>query len=301
MLCRWRKPEPGSPARSALDRVRQDRGLGVLTAAAMVVFVVVVYVIVVIGGGALARPHVAQPVAVRAGHRDRGHRVRPGPPRVQAASPARCTRTDCSPYQVLAQFPRQCHRLLPGEELPARMARCWPRAPERPAPRCGWPCTGGWNWRRAGRRHHDRTATPRRAHPAQPERPAASTVPPSIPNRRAHAKTRPDRGRPTIVVDGARHSLAVRERGELLGALTVVLRDGQQLAPVEERLFAGLAAQSGLMLRVAGLRTELEQQLARPGAAQRTNCARPAGIWSPGRTPSGSDWNATSMTAPNRN
>ena len=29
---------------------------------------------------------------------------------------------------------------------------------------------------------------------------------------------------------------------ELLGALTVVVRDGQQLTPVEERLFAGLAA-----------------------------------------------------------
>ena len=64
-----------------------------------------------------------------------------------------------------------------------------------------------------------------------------------------------------IAVDGLRRSLAVRQRGELLGALAVVLRDGQQLTPVEERLFAGLAAQSGLMLRVAGLRTELEQQL----------------------------------------
>ncbi|MET0864948.1 MAG: ATP-binding protein, partial [Nakamurella sp.] len=66
---------------------------------------------------------------------------------------------------------------------------------------------------------------------------------------------------PEIVVQGLRHTLAVRERGELLGALTVVARDGQKLTPVEERLFAGLAAQSGLMLRDAGLRTELEQQL----------------------------------------
>ena len=66
---------------------------------------------------------------------------------------------------------------------------------------------------------------------------------------------------PVVVIEGPRHSLAVRERGELLGALTVVVQDGQQLTPVEERLFAGLAAQSGLMLRVAGLRAELEQQL----------------------------------------
>jgi signal transduction histidine kinase len=54
----------------------------------------------------------------------------------------------------------------------------------------------------------------------------------------------------------------VRERGELLGALSVVLRVGQQLTPVEERLFAGLAAQSALALRTAGLREELEQRLA---------------------------------------
>jgi len=47
---------------------------------------------------------------------------------------------------------------------------------------------------------------------------------------------------PWVVVDGARHTLAVHERGELLGALAVVVRDGQQLTPVEERLFAGLAA-----------------------------------------------------------
>ena len=91
---------------------------------------------------------------------------------------------------------------------------------------------------------------------------------------------------PVVVVEGRRHSLAVRERGELLGALTVVVRDGQQLTPVEERLFAGLAAQSGLMLRVAGLRAELEQQLAAAGATHRGIAQRHDATWSPGRTPS---------------
>ncbi len=61
--------------------------------------------------------------------------------------------------------------------------------------------------------------------------------------------------------DGRRHSLPVRERGELLGTLTVTVDDDHELSPVEERLFAGLAAQSGLVLRVAGLRAELEQEL----------------------------------------
>jgi signal transduction histidine kinase len=59
-----------------------------------------------------------------------------------------------------------------------------------------------------------------------------------------------------------RHSLDVIERGELLGRLTVVTRPGQDLSPVERRLFAGVAAQAGLILRVAGLRTELQQRLA---------------------------------------
>ena len=58
------------------------------------------------------------------------------------------------------------------------------------------------------------------------------------------------------------------------GALTVVVHEGQELTPVEERLFAGLAAQSGLMLRVAGLRAELEQQLA--GLERRTEELRKA-------------------------
>ena len=82
----------------------------------------------------------------------------------------------------------------------------------------------------------------------------AATAPPAL------GLERPDSA-PVIVVEGLRHSIAVRERGELLGALTVVVPEGQRLTPVEERLFSGLAAQSGLMLRVAGLRTELEQQL----------------------------------------
>jgi len=68
----------------------------------------------------------------------------------------------------------------------------------------------------------------------------------------------PGAGSPT---GGRQHSLPVQERGELLGALTVTLDDDHELSPVEERLFAGLAAQSGLVLRVAGLRTELERQL----------------------------------------
>ena len=53
------------------------------------------------------------------------------------------------------------------------------------------------------------------------------------------------------------------------------------------------------MLRVAGLRAELEQQLARCSGARRS-CAGRDETWSPARTPSGNGWNATSTTARSR-
>jgi signal transduction histidine kinase len=54
----------------------------------------------------------------------------------------------------------------------------------------------------------------------------------------------------------------VRHGDEVLGALVVRERPGVVLTPVEERLFAGLADQAGLVLRGARLRAELELRLA---------------------------------------
>jgi signal transduction histidine kinase len=65
--------------------------------------------------------------------------------------------------------------------------------------------------------------------------------------------------------DGAeapgRRTLEVRQAGELLGALRLQVREGQALTTVEERLFAGLAAQAGLVLHGARLRAELAVRL----------------------------------------
>ena len=52
----------------------------------------------------------------------------------------------------------------------------------------------------------------------------------------------------------------VRHGNELLGALVVQERDQVPLTSVEERLFAGLADQAGLVLRGARLRAELERR-----------------------------------------
>jgi signal transduction histidine kinase len=59
-----------------------------------------------------------------------------------------------------------------------------------------------------------------------------------------------------------RRQLPVRQAGELLGVLVVQEHEDIPLTPVEERLFAGLADQAGLVLRGVRLRAELVHRLA---------------------------------------
>ena len=54
--------------------------------------------------------------------------------------------------------------------------------------------------------------------------------------------------------------MAVAHAGELLGVLRLQERPGLPLSSVEERLFTALASRAGLMLRLAGVRAELERQ-----------------------------------------
>jgi len=246
-------------ARVAVDRIRQDGGLRPLTAVTMLAFVVVVYAIVVVGGGALlgrtGTPSLWLSVLATAIVAIAFEPIRV---RVKRLFSRVLHQDRTSPYQVLAHFPKTVTGAYPAEELPARMAKVltegtgaaraevWLVVHGRLELAASWPSTPFGT-------------DVDTAQPADPPHMAttdcAATAPPAL------GLDRPDSA-PNIVVEGLRHSLAVRERGELLGALTVVARAGQRLSPVEERLFAGLAAQSGLMLRVAGLRAELEQQLA---------------------------------------
>ncbi len=67
-----------------------------------------------------------------------------------------------------------------------------------------------------------------------------------------------------VAVDelSGQRQLPVRQAGELLGVLVVQEHENVPLTPVEERLFAGLADQAGLVLRGARLRAELVHRLA---------------------------------------
>lgn len=216
-----------------------------LTVVAMVAYVVVVYALVVVGGGALVgetgAPGLWLSVLATAVVAITFEPVRAGVSRWLA----RVLRRDrMTPYQVLAQFRQTATGAYPAAELPARMARVLAEGTGAAAAQVWLTVRGRLELAAIWSAHHTDDAGLA----------AASVEAPAIgPVEAVDA--------PAVVVEGSRRSLAVRERGELLGALAVVVRDGQELTPVEERLFAGLAAQSALMFRVAGLRAGLEQEL----------------------------------------
>jgi len=61
--------------------------------------------------------------------------------------------------------------------------------------------------------------------------------------------------------DGSFRMVAVHYQGELLGALSLGKRAGEDLTPVEENLLAHLASQAGLLLKNVGLTADLQSRL----------------------------------------
>jgi signal transduction histidine kinase len=64
------------------------------------------------------------------------------------------------------------------------------------------------------------------------------------------------------------YAVAVRDRGKLLGALSVTMPANDPMTPAKERLVADLASQAGLVLRNVGLVEELRESRRRLVAAQ---------------------------------
>src|SRR3954465_6341754 len=83
----------------------------------------------------------------------------------------------------------------------------------------------------------------------------------------------PASGGRDLTADG-RRAISVRHGGQAYGVFRLQERDGHALSSVEERLFTGLAAQAGLVLRLVGLRAELaarhEELAARASELQRS-------------------------------
>jgi signal transduction histidine kinase len=196
-------------------------------------FVVWVYVVVVLGGGALI-----------------GHTDSPSLPlsvlattvvallfaRVQAALERATTRWGlgaATPYDVLSHFSDAVTSAYATDELPARMAMLLAQG-------------SGAQWAQvwlnvSGRLNLAAT---------WPTDVDADRRPPSL------------RSEDLLVTDEGLRALPVRHGGQLLGVLRLQERPGLALTLVEERLFAGLAAQAGLVLRWVGLQAELDDRRA---------------------------------------
>jgi signal transduction histidine kinase len=195
--------------------------LGGLTA-----FVVLVYVVVVLGGGALightSSPHFGLSVLATA---IVALGFDPVQTRLEAVVAQAVHGGLPTPYDVLRQFSDAVTGSYPAEELPARMARVLA----------------------------DGTAA------------ASAEVWLDVDDRLVLAATWPhpadDAEAPTGPGGAGVRSLDVIHGGERLGVLAVHEREGVALTQVEERLFAGLAAQAGLVLHEARLRAELGGRL----------------------------------------
>jgi signal transduction histidine kinase len=202
----------------------------------MALFAAVVFVAVVRGGGALIgeidSPNLALSVLATAivalGFEPVRRWLRP-----IAARFARGERA--APYEVLTRLPTEVTGVYATDEVPARMAellaaatgarysQVWLAVNGQLVPAATWP-------------------------PGTADEPSISTAPDHAP---------PD---PTSPAPGRRVH-AVRHGSELLGVLVVQERDRQPLTPTEEKLFAGLAEQAGLVLRAVRLRAELAVRL----------------------------------------
>jgi len=192
-------------------------------------FVVCTYVVVVLGGGALIgrTDSPSLPLSVLA-----TAIVALGFAPVQAALERAATSLGSAgaptPYDVLSRFSETVTGGYATEELPAGMSRLLAQGT-------------GAEWAQVWLTVSDRL-TLAATWPAEAD---ADETPPH-----------PQPGARDATGEGCR-ALTVRQGGQLLGVLRLQERPGLPLTPVEERLFGGLAAQAGLVLRLAGLRTEL--------------------------------------------
>jgi signal transduction histidine kinase len=212
-----------------LGRSPGDRRARLLVWSGLAGFVLLVYVVVVLGGGALIgqtdSPNVALSVVATAivalGFEPVQRRLDElGRSWIRGGTP--------SPYEVLSHFSETVTGGYTTEELPGRMAKVL-------AEGTGAAWAQVWLMVRG---HLSLAAT------WPPEAEADLATP--VPGQDATDATGP-----------GRRALTVRHGGQQLGVLRLQEPPETPLTPIEERLFAGLAAQAGLVLRLAGLRADL--------------------------------------------
>ncbi len=192
-------------------------------------FVVGTYVVVVLGGGALIgqtdSPNLALSVLATA---IVALGFEPVQTRLETAATRLVHGGTPSPYDVLSRFSETVTGGYTTEELPARMAMLLGQGT-------------GAEWAQVWLTVQDRLTL---AATWPPD--AAADQDPPEPLDEAGDATGP-----------GRRALAVRHGGQVFGVFRLQEPVGEPLTSVEERLFTGLAAQAGLVLRLVGLRAEL--------------------------------------------
>ena len=207
---------------------RRDRLAAALVLAGLVAFVVLVYVVIVLGGGLLIghtdSPQVGLSILATAVVAFGFERVRT---RLQQLATGLVLGSRASPYEVLQRFSQSVGGTYDARELAGRMAQVLAEGT-------------GAHWSQVWLMVQDRLTL-------------AATWPPG---------TEADESPPGEHEPPGRRALPVRQSGEVLGVLRLHEDPRRPMTPVEERLFAGLAGQAGLVLRGVRLRAERAQRLA---------------------------------------
>jgi signal transduction histidine kinase len=210
-------------------RSTHERRARLLVLAGLGAFVVGTYVVVVLGGGALVgqtdSPNLALSVLATAVV---ALGFEPVQTRLEAAATRLVHGGTPSPYDVLSRFSETVTGGYATEELPGRMAMLLAQGT-------------GAEWAQVWLTVQDRLTL-------------AATWPPDA----AADESRPDPVDDARDATGdGRRALPVRHGGQVFGVFRLQEPEGEPLTPVAERLFTGLAAQAGLVLRLVGLRAEL--------------------------------------------
>jgi signal transduction histidine kinase len=146
--------------------------------------------------------------------------------------------TRATPYEALAQFSEQASGAYPADDALSRMARVIGEG-TRSLAACVWLRRG-------------ETLVPVSIWPPDAEWPDAVSV------RRLDE-----------VSDSNVRFVSVRRADELLGALSVLMRQSESLKPIETNLLTHLAGQAGLFLKNAGLNAELQRSITEVLASRR--------------------------------
>ena len=219
-------------SRRAIARLPGGMRHRLVVTGGLAAFVVGFYVVVVLGGGLLIgrtdSPSLLLSVLATAGVALSLAPVQSALQRVASRMGHPATAT---PYEVLSRFSEEVTSGYATRDLPARMAMVLAQ---------GTGASWAQVWLDVSGRLTLAATWPKDA--------VAEGVPPSL-------ASDGDAG----AGDG-RRAAAVRHGGVLLGVLRLQQRPGVELTAVEERLFAGLAAQAGLVLRLVAVRVELEDR-----------------------------------------